>query len=624
MVIRIMKDKTRLRHVLCFLALCVAYLMLLSEASSQQMTTEATVFYLHTGYFSDMPWRRILSTDPPYGLQRWSSLTEATAFVLHPQLGRPVKIGGTVTFRLWLRASGSGIAVINSTLVEVTDEGRTLHVCGIEAPVLVESELKDQPHFFAVGPVIRTISAKSMLVLQVSVKSTRFPVFLHWDDNRAPSHLAITFVERYYYVMNLTARDLLDREMKGANVTVTQKGAKVWTGTTDDAGFVPATLPSTEGTGPYDVWVYWKESVVNETNNISLTADTQLTLRCEVHDLTISVQDLFGIPLSQAKVDLVTEKGIIASNKTRSDGLLLFSQMPKGNYTLIFGYDSSQLLTRIIVLSQPTRYAVTLHLIPMWFYYGTAILVGVMATSALLLSRYRQKPKPVPFEFLKDLLGGEIPTEAAVMIIGNPGSGKTVFMQKLMYDQLNMGGTCVFIANNDFPRKISKDMKQLGLDVSRFRGKQLTFIDCYSGTAGRASSERYSIQVLTDLTGLGMQISSAASAFGEGTTFFFDSLAPLFASLKPDPIMTFVHSVGARIKGQGGSLYFSVGTGLDNDTMSRLEGLSDCIIELETFERRGIRSRRLRVKKIRGRKHSEKWVEFSVEAPQGIVLYSRK
>lgn len=617
-----MRHSAKLRYVFCIVALCAAYSAIsLPEVSSQLVPTEPTVFYLHTGYFGGMPWGRILNTDPPYGLQRWSLLTETLGFVLHPQLGRLVRIGGTVTFRLWLRASDPGIVVINATLVEITDDGRTLHVCGIEAPVLVESTLKEQPHVFAVGPVIRTIAAKSMLVLRILVISAKASVFLYWDDSRAPSHLAIPFVERYYHVMNLAARDPLDREMRGANVTVTQRGEKVWTGSTGVAGLVAAILPSTEGTDPYDVQVYWKGSVVNETRSISLTADIQLTLRCEVYDLTVAVQDFFGMPLPQAKVDLATEVGTIASNRTRFDGLLVFSQIPKGNFVLVLSYDSLQPMTRDIILSEPTKYTVTLHVIPVWFYYGAVILAGIPVMLVLLLSRRRQKPQRVSFRFLDNLLGGDIPTDAAVMIIGSPGSGKTVLMQKLMHDQLSKGKTCVFVANNDFPRKITKDMKELGLDVSRFEEKQLAFIDCYSGTAGRASSEKYSVQVLTDLTGLGMQISSAAGALREGTMFFFDSLAPLLAWLKPDPIMTFVHSIGARIKGQGGSLYFSVGTGLDNDTLSRLEGLSDCIIELQTFERKGISCRRLRVKKIRGRKHSEKWVEFSIEAPQGIVFH---
>lgn len=597
--------------------------MLLSDVSSQQATAGSTIFYLHTAYYSDVPGGRILSTDPPYGIQRWTSLSESISFTLHPLPGRPFRIGGTVTFRLWLRATGSAVTIVNATLVEITDTGRTLHVCGIEAPVLVEPDLKDQPFVFAVGPIARTIAAESSLVLQVLVKNAKFPVFLYWDDRRTPSQLEIPFVGKYYFAMGVTAIDLLGREMKGANITITQRGSKVWTGTTDDKGFVAASLPSTEGVGPYDVRVYWKNSVVNETTDVTLTTDLQLSLRCEVHDLTVVVHDLFGLPLAQAKVDLETERTIIASDRTSPDGVLVFYQIPKGTYALVYTYDSSLLLRQSIVLSQPARYTVSLRVIPIWFYYGATALLLATAVSITVVSRYRRRPRPVPFEFLRDLLGGEIPSEAAVMIRGNPGSGKTVLMQRLMYDQLSKGGSCVFITNNDFPEKISKDMKRLGLDVSPFRGKQLAFIDCYSGTAGRASSERYSVEVLTDLTGLGIQISSAASALGEGTTFFFDSLAPLFASLKPDPIMTFVHSIGARIKGQRGSLYFSVGTGLDNDTMSRLEGLSDCIIELETFEREGAACRRLRVKKIRGRKHSEKWVEFHVGAPEGIVFYSR-
>lgn len=622
MVIRMMRHRTKLKYAFCVIALCTAHsMLLLSEAFSQQVSTEPTVFYLHTGYLGGAPWERILSTDPPYGVQRWSLLTETVAFILHPPLGRLVRMGGTVTFRLWLKGSTSSIAIINATLVEITDDGRTLHVCGIEAPVLVESSLKDQPYVFAVGPIIRTIATRSMLVLQILVKGTKSSVLLYWDDNRTPSHLAIPFVERYYHAMNIVTRDFQGREVKGANVTVTQNGTKVWTGITNLAGSVVAVLPSTEGTRPYDMRVYWKGSVVNETQSINLTEDAQLILKCEVYDLTIAVQDLFGLPLSQAKVDLIAEGMTIASNRTQFDGLLVFPQIPKGGYVLVLSYDSFQHGTRSLILSESTKYTVTLQVVPVWFYYGTVTLAGILVASVLLLLKRRQKTQRVPFEFLNEILGGEIPAEAAVMIIGNPGSGKTVLMQKLMYDQLNRGRTCVFVTNNDFPKKITNDMKQLGLDVSRFKGKELAFIDCYSGTAGRPSSEKYNVQVLTDLTGLGMQISSAATALGERTTFFFDSMAPLFTSLKPDPIMTFVHSIGARIKGQGGSLYFSVGTGLDSDTLSRLEGLSDCIIELETFERRGISSRRLRVKKIRGRKHSHKWVEFFIEAPQGIVFH---
>lgn len=598
--------------------------MSLSAVFGQSTAAEPTVFYLHTGYGGSSPWGRILSTDPPYGIQRWSLVTENIAFTLHPPLGRLLRISGTVTFEIWLRASTPRIVIVNATLVEITDEGRTLHVCGIEAPVLVETVLREQPHVFAVGPVIRTIDAESILVLNVLVKDAKGPVFLYWDDSRTPSHLTIPFVEKYYHVLKLVARDFLGREMKGANITITQNQTKIWTGLTDVTGSANALLPSTEGAGPYDIKVHWKGSVVNESENVTLMTDLQVVLTCEVYDLTVAVHDLFGMPLPQTQVDLVAEGLSIASNKTRFDGVAVFLQVPRGTYEIAFGYDSLRYVRKNLILSESTRFTVTLQVTPWWFFYVAVTLVGMLTISTLLISKRRRRVRRLPFKFLKNLLGGEIPSAAAVMIIGSPGSGKTVLMQKSMYDQLLLGKSCVFVTNNDFPRKIAEDMKELGLDVSKFEGKRLVFIDCYSGTAGKVSSERYSVQVLTDLTNLGMQISSAANVLGEGTSFFLDSLAPLFTSLRPDPIMTFVHSVGARIKGQGGSLYFSVGTGLDGNTLSRLEGLSDCIIELETFDKGGASLKRLRVKKIRGRKHSKEWIEFSIGAPDGIFFHVYK
>lgn len=597
---------------------------MIPQGFTQTVAASPTVFYLHTAYSVGSPSERILSTDPPYGIQRWIHVTEATAFVLRPPVRRAVRIGGPVSFQLWLRATTPVMGTVNATLVERTSDGKVRYVCGIEASVLVESVLNERPYFFSIGPVMRTIDAGSTLILEIVVKGANIPVFLYWDDSRAPSQMAISFVERYYYTMTLTAKDFSDKRMKGANVTIIQEQVKVWTGTTTADGSVEAIVPSTENTSLYDVQVYWKGTGVNETRNISLTADRELVVRCEVYDLMIIVQDFFGMPLGQAGVELVAGNKPLSLNRTEFDGHLIFSQVPKGNYTLDLSYESSQHNRRDITVSGPTEYVARLPVLQPWFYYGAPASAVIVIGAIVLTSKYRLKTRKVSFDLLNNLFGGQALTAAAVMVIGSPGSGKTVLMEKMMHDRLSRGNKCVYVTNNDFPRKIVEDMKQLGLDVSAFEGRHLYFIDCYSGTAGKVSPEKYSVQVLTDLTNLGIQISSAANALGEGTTFFLDSLAPLFTSLRPDPIMTFIHAIGARIKGQVGSLYFSVGTGLDKDVLSRLEGLSDCIIELETREKRGGPSRRFRIKKIRGRKHSRRWIEFSIEAPDGIVFHGDK
>ncbi len=531
--------------VLLFFTICSTTVPLVS---SQMVGTSATTFYLHSAYLGSAA-ERIISTDPPYGIGRWAYVVEAASFVLHPPPGRLVRIGGVVSFQLWLRAVTPVMGTVNATLLEVTAERKIRYVCGIEAPVLVESVLKDQPYSFLVGPVIRVIASNSTLILQIVVKGVDVPVLLYWDDYRTPSQVGISFVERYYYGMNVITRDSSNNEMKGANVTITQNKMKVWTGITNERGAIEATLASTEETGLYDVLVYWKELPVNETRNVGLITDRNLTIRCEVHDLTITVQDFFGIPLPQTRVDLILEGRPVASNTTQSDGRAVFRQIVQGNYTLAFSYESFQYARRDVIVSGPTRYVSRSQILPTWFYYAIVVFSGVTVGAWLILSKLRRRAMRVPFDVLSDIFGGEASAPVAVMVIGSPGSGKTVLMQKIMYDRLVRGKKCVYITNNDFPNRIVEDMKQLGLDVSEFNGR-IAFIDCYSGTAGKPSLQRYNVRVLTDLTNLGTQISSATNDLGPETTIFLDSLAPLFNSLRPDPIMTFIHAVGARVKGK--------------------------------------------------------------------------
>jgi len=187
-----------------------------------------------------------------------------------------------------------------------------------------------------------------------------------------------------------------------------------------------------------------------------------------------------------------------------------------------------------------------------------------------------------------------------------------------------MNRSCVFITNTDFPSKIRKNMIDLGMaGGSQKNLVQLVFIDSYSGAAGQPSTEKHFVSSPTDLTTLGVKISICLESLGSDTDVFLDSLAPLFTMLKPDFIVTFVHSIGAKVKGANGRFYFTVGAGVEEEVLAKLEGTSDGVIEIETYEVSGVQRRRLRVKKMRGR-YVDKWVPFSVEPGRGLVFYARK
>jgi len=56
----------------------------------------------------------------------------------------------------------------------------------------------------------------------------------------------------------------------------------------------------------------------------------------------------------------------------------------------------------------------------------------------------------------------------------------------------------------------------------------------------------------------------------------------------------------------------------------QLEDMSDCVVQMEAFEERGVRRRRLRIAKLRARRHQEGWNVFVIEDGKGIIFYSKK
>ncbi len=264
----------------------------------------------------------------------------------------------------------------------------------------------------------------------------------------------------------------------------------------------------------------------------------------------------------------------------------------------------------------------TLNLIP-YFGVGGVVLVGSVVVYA---KRRKRKSYLVPFDHFNTLTGGELDGGTVVTVEGNTGSGKSLLSEQMMFEDLKKGRPCVFVSTGDFPSNIRENMSSMGLNTAGYeQSGLLTFVDGYSSEAGQESREKISIPSLSDLTTMNMKITSSlpAEAF-KGGSLYFDSLTPLASKTKPESLISFVQTVGAKVRGLGGKAFFTVGPSIDGGVQRRLEDIADCVVQMEAFEERGVRRSRLRIAKLRTKRFQQGWEIYTIEEGRGIIFYSKK
>jgi KaiC/GvpD/RAD55 family RecA-like ATPase/chitodextrinase len=225
-------------------------------------------------------------------------------------------------------------------------------------------------------------------------------------------------------------------------------------------------------------------------------------------------------------------------------------------------------------------------------------------------------------EYLDEITDGPIPDGFSVLVGGDAGSGKSVFCQELTYRYLGMGKPCVYATYDCFPNEIRSNIQKFhgSLSGDEIEGS-FTFIDCYSSIAKVESKEKYFLSQPFSLADLGIMISKVTSEIGVPLRVFLDSIVPLLTHVEPQKVVEFLQDRSARIKGVDGTFIFTVGKEtIESSLISRLEEVVDCIVELDVATSKGKKVRRLRVKKMRGRKPQEKWVPFKIDPARGIVF----
>jgi KaiC/GvpD/RAD55 family RecA-like ATPase len=268
-----------------------------------------------------------------------------------------------------------------------------------------------------------------------------------------------------------------------------------------------------------------------------------------------------------------------------------------------------------------------------------AIPIGAVIASVLLLAvvTVLRKPDkqvaspvkaaPIDYQPFADMMGGELPDAFSVMIVGDASAGKSVLCQQLTHNYLDHGKPCVYVTYDCFPDEMRENMKNFGWDVSMHEQNEIfAFVDCYSSTAGKTSQEKYFVKQPFALSELGIVMSTTMSKLKQKSArVFLDSTAPLFTRLDPAKVVEFLQDRSAQIKGENGIFFFIVGKGtMQQDMLRRLEEIVDCIIDLEVYEEKGKTMRKMRIRKLRGRRFSDEWASFKIDLKKGFVLSAPK
>jgi KaiC/GvpD/RAD55 family RecA-like ATPase len=252
--------------------------------------------------------------------------------------------------------------------------------------------------------------------------------------------------------------------------------------------------------------------------------------------------------------------------------------------------------------------------------YLPFVIGGVVALLGGIVVLKRYDTSLAGFEHLEQMIGGPIPRGSSLLLLGDPGSGKTVLSYELLHDELEAGRPCALLSYDAFPEDVQARMGEFGWDIiSQLRKGRLRIIDCYSGLAGQGEG---ALRDPSDLTELNIQVTSfITKAKNVPVTLILDSLTPIFNGVEGKQAINFLQTVGAKVKKTGGLFILTATRGaVPEDSIAKIRSMVDGVIEL-TLVRSGRKAvRYLSVLKMERRRIASETVSFEIERGRGLVF----
>src|SRR3989441_2678129 len=252
--------------------------------------------------------------------------------------------------------------------------------------------------------------------------------------------------------------------------------------------------------------------------------------------------------------------------------------------------------------------------------YLPFVVGGVVALFGGIFVLKRYDRSLAGFEHLEKMMGGPIPRGSSLLLLGDPGSGKTVLSYELLHEELDAGRPCALLSYDAFPEDVQARMGEFGWDIiSPLRKGRLKIIDCYSGLAGQGEG---ALRDPSDLTELNIQVTSfITKAKNAPVTLVLDSLTPIFNGVEAKQAINFLQTVGAKVKMTGGLFILTASRGaIPEDSIAKIKSIADGVIELTLVRtgRKGVRY--LTVLKMERRRIASETVSFEIARGRGLVF----
>ena len=211
-----------------------------------------------------------------------------------------------------------------------------------------------------------------------------------------------------------------------------------------------------------------------------------------------------------------------------------------------------------------------------------------------------------------ELTGGGLPVGRTTLLLGGPGSGKTIFaLGFLAHGSRKFDEPGVFVAFEETAERILVNARGFSWDLDALGPEQLCFVDCIPS---RDTVHAGAFDLTGMLAGLGAQVAAMGAR-----RIVFDALDILLALL-PDEASRRreVYRLHEWLIAQGLTALITAKAGgnqassLDGSTFCFMQFMVDCSIVLNHCVEHGVSQRNLRVRKYRGSAFNENESPFVI------------